>query len=294
MSDQQASLQQALWRIYNRPVPPTPWAIGGNLPWNDPTFSERMLREHLSEAHGAATRQMPERRAILDWMWALLNLRADHHILDITCGPGLYAVPYAQQGCRVTGIDFGPAAIQYANDLALTEGVADRCHFIEADIREMKDLALPAGSFDAAHLLYGQLAVFTRAEAQAILQQLARLLKPGAKLCLELLNPEAVDKTNSSWWYTDEGRLWGERPFLHLGERYWDETTHTSTERFFTIDLEHGAMDVVHLCDVVYQPGEMTRALQTAGFANVQIHPNWGDLALYDKSEWLVYIAERL
>ena len=46
-------LGDALWRIYRRPERPQAWVGGGNLPWNDPAFSARMLREHLDESHGA-------------------------------------------------------------------------------------------------------------------------------------------------------------------------------------------------------------------------------------------------
>ena len=44
--------QQALWRIYRRSQPAVPWRDGVNLPWDDPLFSERMLREHLDQSHG--------------------------------------------------------------------------------------------------------------------------------------------------------------------------------------------------------------------------------------------------
>ena len=40
---------RALWRIYRRPEAAL-WQDGGNLPWNDPAFSARMLREHLDES----------------------------------------------------------------------------------------------------------------------------------------------------------------------------------------------------------------------------------------------------
>ena len=50
------SLAAALWRLYRRPDRPQAWVGGGNLPWNDPAFSARMLREHLDESHGAASR----------------------------------------------------------------------------------------------------------------------------------------------------------------------------------------------------------------------------------------------
>ena len=59
-------LSEALWQIYRRPERPSPWRIhDGNLPWDDPAFSERMLREHLDESHGAATRQTAERQRIV-------------------------------------------------------------------------------------------------------------------------------------------------------------------------------------------------------------------------------------
>jgi hypothetical protein len=32
---------------------PQPWVEGDNIPWNDPDFSCRMLKEHLSQDHDA-------------------------------------------------------------------------------------------------------------------------------------------------------------------------------------------------------------------------------------------------
>ena len=108
--------QRALWRIYRRSQPAVPWRDGVNLPWDDPLFSERMLREHLDQSHGAASRQQPELLRQVDWLWAHLDLRPGCQILDITCGPGLYAVELARRGAQVTGIDFSPASIRYARD----------------------------------------------------------------------------------------------------------------------------------------------------------------------------------
>ena len=95
-----------------------------------------MLREHLDESHGAASRQAAERAAQLDWLWAQLRLTPGSRVLDLTCGPGLYAVPLAERGCRVTGVDFGPASIAYARQLAAERGVAERAAFVEADVRD--------------------------------------------------------------------------------------------------------------------------------------------------------------
>ena len=271
-------------------MPPKLWADGGNLPWHDPAFSERMLREHLNEKHGAASRIATERAKQVAWLWKKLNLQSDNHLFDVTCGPGLYAVEFAQRGCLITGIDFSPASIAYAIDLAKSEGVAAKCHFIEQDIRTMD----PApNTFEAAILLYGQLAVFQKKEAVAILTKIARALKPGGRLCLELLDQDKVDKTESTWWFTDETGLWGETPFLHLGERFWDPDTKISTERFHIVHLENGELTEVTLCDQTYSINSMIDLLKQAGFQTVDVYPAWDALSLYDAEEWVVYVAEK-
>ncbi|WP_374687595.1 cyclopropane-fatty-acyl-phospholipid synthase family protein [Promineifilum sp.] len=284
-----STLADALWRIYRRPDPAPLWERGGNLPWNDPAFSARMLREHLDESHGAASRVAAERAAQLEWLWARLGLSPGSRVLDLTCGPGLYAVPLAGRGCHVTGVDFGPAAIAHARRLAAEAGVAERCVFIEADVRDYQP---PAGAFDAALFLYGQLAVFPRAEAAALLRKVAGALRPGGRLCVELLDPARVDKADSSWWFTDDKGLWGDRPFLHLGERRWDEAERTSVERYLILHLESGHLDEIILCDQTYAVEEMTELMRASGFATVAAYPAWDGVALYDAEEWVVYLAE--
>lgn len=289
--ESEAKLRQALWRIYRRSQPPVPWRDGVNLPWDDPLFSERMLREHLDQSHGAASRQQPELLRQVDWLWTHLDLRSGCQILDITCGPGLYAVELARRGARVTGIDFSPASIRYARALAAEQGVDHRCSFIQADVRT----ALPdqAGSnFDAALFLYGQLAVFTRAEAAQLLQGAAAALRAGGRLAIELLDFERIDKSSSTWWFTDDTGLWGDTPFLNLGERTWDEEQRASIDRFYVIELQSGELQEIGLSDNGYEAEEMVALLRSSGFDQAQAYPAWDGLEMYDAEEWTVYIGE--
>lgn len=289
-NDIKTTLSNALWRIYNRPERPFPWAFGGNLPWDDPEFSRRMLREHLDESHGAATRQEKERQLQIEWLWQKLALQPGQHLFDVTCGPGLYALPFAQRGLTVTGVDFGPASIDYANELVKNTAVSTRVSFHQQDIRQMN---FDDANFDAAILLYGQLAVMTREEAEDVLRRIWRSLRPGGRLAIELLNQERVDKTNSTWWYTDESRLWGDAPYLHLGERFWDAESATSIERYQILHLDSGKLDEVHLCDQTYAVEEMVKMMQAVGFTAVSTHPAWDALPFYDAEEWVVYVGQK-
>lgn len=283
-------LHDALWQIYRRPLRPEPWAFGGNLPWDEPAFSERMLREHLDQAHGAASRVLEERQLQLDWFWSTLGMDGEMAVCDLTCGPGLYATELARRGCTVTGVDFGPAAVAYARDLAEEMGVSDRCTFIQDDIRTV---TLPPASFDVVLLIYGQLAVFTKDEAASLLEKAATALKPGGSIVIELLNQDRVDKTTSNWWFTDDTGLWGDTPFLHLGERFWDDDQELSYERFHILHLESGDYTEVHLCDQSYSIAAMQTMLHTAGFAHVDVYPRWAGLPIYDADEWIIYVGKK-
>jgi SAM-dependent methyltransferase len=283
-------LTEALWKIYHRPDPTLPWAEGSDLFWNDPALSERILREHLDDTHGAASRESSERALQIDWLWTQLEVQPEWHIFDVTCGPGLYAVELARRGCRVTGVDFSPASIAYARDLAMIESLADKCVFSEQDIRDMN---FRGAKFDMALLLYGQLAVFPPAEARKILEKIGQSLKPGGYLCLELLNQDRVDQSDSRWWFTDESGLWGDGPFLHLGERVWQSQDQVSIERYYIVHLETGALTEMYLTDQTYAVDRLTGMLGETGFTSVEVYPAWAGLPLADAEEWIVYVGRR-
>ena len=280
----------SLWRIYNRQAKPLPFTYGGNLPYDDPEFGKRMLALHLDESEPAGSRVSAERTLQIDWLINTLNLQPNDHIFDITCGPGLYAVALATRNLRVSGVDFAQTSIDYANDLANSLDLTSRCSFELADVRTMNP---PQNRYDAAILLYGQLAVMTQNEARTVLKAIANSLKSGGHLVLEMLNPANVDKNNSSWWFTDDEGLWGDLPYLHLGERIWYPDDMISAERYHILNLESGIMDEIILCDQVYSAETLTEMLKAAGFSRVSLHPAWDNIGLYDQDEWLVYIATK-
>jgi ubiquinone/menaquinone biosynthesis C-methylase UbiE len=279
-------LLEALRAIHGRPQPAVPWRDGENLPWDDPAFSERMLAQHLDQSHGAASRPLPELRALVQTMSAWLRLEPGMHLLDVTCGPGLYAAEFARRGLAVTGVDFGPASIRYARKHC----AGLDCHFLQADVRSMQ---LPEGAFDAAIYLYGQSTVLRPEEAREVLGKIRLALRPGGRLLLEILDEERLDKQNSSWWYTDSGGLWGDFPYLHLGERTWDAELRAVIERFYVLNLESGELRSYALSDQAYTVEQFRALLAESGFTTMETHPAWGGLAVKDAPEWVVYVAER-
>ena len=146
--------------------------------------------------------------------------------------------------------------------------------------------------FDAAIYLYGQFTVLKPEESLDVLCRIRAALRPGGRLLLELLDDARIDKKNSAWWYTDQGGLWGDFPFLHLGERTWDEERRAIIERFYILNLENGEMNSYGLSDQAYTAEMLREMLAEAGFKDMTAHPAWDHLALNDAPEWCVYMAE--
>ena len=75
-------------------------------------------------------------------------------VLNVSCGPGHYAVALAGRGARrVLGIDFAPAMIRLAAERARSAGVEKRCEFVVGDflerpIEEVFDYAIVMGFMD--------------------------------------------------------------------------------------------------------------------------------------------------
>ena len=99
------------------------------------------------------------------------------------------------------------------------------------------------------------------------------------------------DKRDSNWWYTDRGGLWGDFPYLHLGERRWDWAAGRS-RAVLHHQPRHRRAQAYGLSDQAYPVEAMTAMLAEAGFARVTVHPAWDQLALKDSPEWVVYVAE--
>jgi SAM-dependent methyltransferase len=90
----------------------SPWDGKYKIPWDDQEFSERMLREHLSQEHDMASRRSANIEHLAAWINQTILSNRPSRILDLGCGPGLYEKYLCDFGHECTGIDFSPASIK--------------------------------------------------------------------------------------------------------------------------------------------------------------------------------------
>ena len=121
-----------IMQLMKRIETPEPWSEGEKIPWNDPEFSERMLKFHLTQEHDLASRRFEIIDKHVDWIHNKLGEKPSK-ILDLACGPGLYSNRLTKLGHSCRGIDFGPASIKYAREQAIKEKV--EIVYVLGDIR---------------------------------------------------------------------------------------------------------------------------------------------------------------
>ena len=275
--------------VISRKLPPTPWEEGDCIPWSDPAFSERMLKEHLRQDHDAASRRTEKIDEQIAWIHGDLLAGRPTKVLELTCGPGLYTSRLAKLGHECVGIDYAPAAIAYAEDLARKDGLA--CTYLLEDIRE----AAYGEGFGLVMMINGQFNVFRRSDARAILAKAYAALAPGGLLLLEpqtFAQVEAEGRKGSAW-HSHESGLFSDRPHLWLQENFWDAETQTSTERFFIVDAATGEVTRYAQSNEAYTDEQFREMLTEAGFANVRLLPSLIGVVDESQSYNLVVVGEK-
>jgi SAM-dependent methyltransferase len=268
---------------------PRLWANGETIPWNDPEFSRRMLAEHLSQLHDAASRRFEIVDQHVDFINSLLSVNPPAKILDLGCGPGLYANRLAGMGHRVTGIDFSPASIAYAKQQAVEFGGS--VNYRREDIR----LAEYGSEYDLSMLIFGELNVFEPSAARQILQKMYAALKVGGRLVIEP-HPFAAIRNigeSSSRWEALESGLFSERPHLYLTKGFWAEAQTTATMRHVVVDIETGDIDVHDACMQAYSDDEYRDLLSACGFRDIEIRPSLTGSAEGAHSSLFVILAKK-
>src|SRR5688572_10904091 len=112
------NMNQLIWQLIQLQQKPAPFTPGEALFWNDPHISAQMLEVHLNPEVEAASRKPETIDRSVKWLIETLGLNPGESILDLGCGPGLYASRFAQLGLQVTGVDYSHRSIEHANNYA--------------------------------------------------------------------------------------------------------------------------------------------------------------------------------
>ncbi len=111
-----------------------------------------------------------------------LGIRAGEAVLDVACGTGNLAIPAAQAGARVTGIDIAPNLIAEAQLEARAAGVV-----VDFEVGDAESLPYLEGQFDTTVTMFGAMFAYRPERAAA---ELLRVTRPGGRIAMANWTPE--------------------------------------------------------------------------------------------------------
>jgi ubiquinone/menaquinone biosynthesis C-methylase UbiE len=185
-------------------------------------------------------------------------------LLDVPCGFGRHSLPLARAGYRVTGVDRSATLLDEARRRA---GGARRPKWVAADYRE---LPFADASFDAALNLYSSIGYLGDEEDTRALAEIGRVLRPGARLVVELMHRDRLVRgfAEQDWRLLGEGRLL-------LEQRTFDAVAGVG-QTTQTLIGSGGERESRSFSVRVYSATELAAMLTRAGFAEVRCYGDLG------------------
>jgi SAM-dependent methyltransferase len=167
-------------------------------------------------------------------------------LLLLGVGGGREAIPLAQMGFEVTGVDFVSEMVEKARENAVRHGVE-----IEGLVQEISKLEVPTGFYDIVWLSAAMYScVPTRKKRIEMLRRIRRALRPGGYfVCqfhrdtrgrssrkVEFARKLFAFLTLGNRWYEKGDMLWGNVEFIHT----------FSSEDELKSEFDEGGFEVVH------------------------------------------------
>lgn len=163
--------------------------------WTNEHISKKMLEYHLNDAIDAASRNRPFINRSVEWIVSRFGVTGETAIADFGCGPGLYATALAEQGAKVTGIDFSRNSIDYARNMAISKGLS--IEYVVANYLEYET----DRRFDLIIMIMCDFCALSPEQRATMLTKFRELLKPGGVLLLDVYSLKAFDKREESITY---------------------------------------------------------------------------------------------
>ena len=265
---------------------PAPFTPGEPLFWDDPHISAQMLNAHLNPTNDAASRRPGTITATVDWLIGEIDLKPGDSVIDLGCGPGLYASRFAQRGLKVTGVDYSKRSIAYAEGFAKENG-------LDIEYRYQNYLELTdENRFDAALLIYGDFCPLSPEQRSELLTNIHRALKPGGYFVLDVTTRHHRRKYgNQNNWYAVKSGFWKPGPHLVLedGIDYPEESIYLDQ----AIVIEDGGNTTVYRNWFQDYSLEMiTKELNAGGFAVIAAGNDLAGTLYTEDSEWIGLITQ--
>jgi len=220
-------------------------------------------------------------RREVDMLEGLLGLEASSAIVDLCGGQGRHALELCRRGFRnVTVVDYSDWLVGKGMELARSEGLS--VSFVRADARST---GLQSGRFNAALVMANSFGYFhDPSDDRRLLEEVHRLLVPGGRLLLDLVDSELVRREFKE-------RTWHEIEEELVVCRMRELSEDVVTSREIVMSKKDGLVRDETYSVRLYSPQRISELLAGVGFAAVRTMRGFRP---QDKAEDYGFLSNRL
>lgn len=233
--------------------------------WTDEHISKQLLQVHLDPDVDLASRKKSTIEKTAEWILEAHPSSEKLNILDLGCGPGLYAETFAKSGHDVTGIDISRNSIDYAVQSANKAGVQikyQNANYLDIDFEQEK--------YDLIVLIYADLGVLLPLERDALLAKIHGALKEGGVFIFDVLKDgELTEKMSPKTWEASSSGFWKDGPYLALSAPFLYEEEKVILFQHTIID-GHEDLQTYRFWTHFFSRNDLTTMLERHHFSNFE------------------------
>ena len=255
--------------------------------WTDEHISKGMIEAHLNPNFDGATRNHETVRKIVKWIGEVAPAKKYRNLLDLGCGPGIYAEKFYSAGYNVTGVDFSQRSIDYAKNSAHEKNLPVtyfQCDYLSMDFKE---------EFDLVTLIYCDFGVLSTDDRANLLKKIHAALKPNGLLIFDVFTPHQYVncEENKNWEYAENG-FFSAEPHLYLNALYRYDELNTFCKQHIIMterDIKH-----INVWEHTFTKDELSQVLSSAGFSVKNFYGNVAGLHYCDSGKEICIIAKKI
>jgi len=244
---------------------PQIYTEGNAVMWTDDHISKQLLDVHLNPDIDLASRRRTSIKSTVDWILNSVNLEK-MNILDLGCGPGLYAELMAERGHKVTGVDFSKNSIEYARSEAIKKNMD--IEYVNLNYLELHE----ENKYDLVMMVFTDFGVLIPEARKKLLHNVYRALKPGGTFIFDVLSDKDIEtKVAEKSWGVEERGFWKDRPHLILSDSFYYPKDKVILYQHIVIDNSDN-FDVYRFWTHFFKSDDLKKMLGQEGFEKIECH----------------------
>lgn len=254
--------------------------------WDDEHISKQMLSAHLDPLFEGASRKRAFIEASADWIKSIVPPSDHPFLLDIGCGPGIYAELFTKAGYSVTGVDFSRRSVEYAcrsakkQNLDITYLYQD---YLYLDVDK---------KFDLCTMIYCDYGALSETDRQIVMEKVYQNLNPGGNFLLDVFSAEKFScfEERQIWENCCRGGFWSEDAYAALFG-FYKYADHVTLDQ--TVVISDLKTEVYYLWNTYFTKDLLMKEAEQAGFKTIEVYSDVCGAPYSEHSHTIAVLLEK-